>query len=138
MDDHAEQVLGKRDWLAYLMSERRPLDVGRPSLDVLDLFSGVGGLALGFARAAGAAGYETRSLGAVDSDPDALTVYSRNLATSHPIPRSVSSLVDFQVRGSGDDARFLYAPEMTSEGDRFVGRVDALLAGPPCQGNSSL
>jgi DNA (cytosine-5)-methyltransferase 1 len=50
----------------------------------------------------------------------------------------VASLVDFQVRGSGESTRFLYRPELTRAAPAAFESVDVILAGPPCQGHSSL
>jgi DNA (cytosine-5)-methyltransferase 1 len=105
---------------------------------VLDLFSGVGGLAIGFGKAACERGIATESLGAVDLDARALAVYSANLGTEHVLEGSVSSFVDHQVRGEGLSARFLYEPEMLGPAEVFTGEVDVVLAGPPCQGHSTL
>jgi DNA (cytosine-5)-methyltransferase 1 len=111
--------------------------VGR--LRVLDLFSGIGGLAIGFGKAAAERGYVTDSIGAVDLDERALSVYAANLGTRHPRRASVRSLVDFQVRGEGTSARFLYEPELVGDAeDEFAGGIDVILAGPPCQGHSTL
>ena len=106
-----------------------------PRLRVLDLFSGVGGLAIGFAKSAAEHGLAVESRGAVDLDEAALAVYAANLATAYPYSRSVASIVDFQVRGEGESAKFFYEPELVgSAADDFPGEVDVVLAGPPCQG----
>jgi DNA (cytosine-5)-methyltransferase 1 len=127
------------DWRSFLTGDRRPLRDPVGQLAILDLFSGVGGLAIGVAKAALEHGLVTNSVGAVDIDERALSVYTANLRTRQPRAGSVASLVDFQVRGEGTSARFLYQPEMINGAeDDYVGQVDTILAGPPCQGHSSL
>lgn len=125
-------------WLEYLTSARLDSPGGAQTIRTVDLFSGIGGLALGFGRAAGELGKRFVSAGAIDVDAEALGIYRRNLETERPLQGSVSSFVDYQVRGQGDTAKFLYEPELIGEAQRFHGNVDAILAGPPCQGNSSL
>jgi DNA (cytosine-5)-methyltransferase 1 len=115
-----------------------PLD-GAPGLGIADLFSGIGGLALGFMRAASDEGIGCRSVFASDLDERALAVYSHNLGTQICSSRSAANLVDFQVRGQGGSSRFPYVPELV--GDEIAalrGSVDVVLAGPPCQGHSTL
>lgn len=127
------------EWQAFLTRSCRPVAGGEARLRTLDLFSGVGGLAIGFGKAASERGLATDSLGAVDLDPRALEVYAKNLGTRHPCQGSVASLVDFQIRGEGASARFLYEPEMIGvAADDYVGKTDVVLAGPPCQGHSTL
>lgn len=48
-------------------------------------------------------------------------------------------MVDFQVTESGAGAKFAYVPKVTDERlAGLEGQVDMILAGPPCQGHSSL
>ena len=126
-------------WKDYLVGPRVPPSraATRP-LRTLDLFSGVGGLALGFGRAAEAQGASIASVGAVDTDAPALQVYTENHETEEAICASVASLIDFQIRGWGATARFLYEPELTAQAPPTFGDIDVVLAGPPCQGHSSL
>jgi DNA (cytosine-5)-methyltransferase 1 len=126
-------------WKEYLVGPRRESDTpATRTLRMLDLFSGVGGLALGFARAAEERGADVRSLGAADTDAGALRVYERNFGTEHAVTGSVRALVDYAVRGEGESARFLYPPELTRMAPRDFEAIDVVLAGPPCQGHSSL
>lgn len=125
-------------WLEYLTSPRRVVSADTPTIRTLDLFSGVGGLALGFSHAAEMLGYRISSIGAVDIDEGALSVYKRNLGTNVVVPRSAKALVDYQVRGREESARFLYRPELTELAHESFADVEVVLAGPPCQGHSSL
>jgi DNA (cytosine-5)-methyltransferase 1 len=84
-------------------------------------------------------GIEMRSVGAVDQDAEAVTVYRRHNATRTVSTASVSTLVDYRVRGMGADCRFQYEPEMVEPAfEALAGHVDVVLAGPPCQGHSNL
>jgi DNA (cytosine-5)-methyltransferase 1 len=91
-----------------------------PGETILDLFSGAGGLALGFAWA----GFET--LAAVDHDRAALATYAHN------DPRE-------QVTINADLAAPEQLSSVLSEVERRAGKggVDVLVGGPPCQGFST-
>ena len=78
---------------------------------VLDLFSGAGGLSLGFEMA----GF--RVVGAIDNMKEACQTYQRN----HP-----------DTRVFNEDIRDL----RTEDVEAVVGKVDVVLGGPPCQGMS--
>lgn len=126
-------------WKAYLRGETVTSDASRGPLRTVELFCGPGGLALGFKQACSELGFEMRSVAAVDQDAEAVTVYRRHNATRTTSTSSVSTLVDYRVRGQGDACRFRYEPEMlTPEFADLVGHVDVVLAGPPCQGHSNL
>lgn len=85
---------------------------GKSPLEVVDLFSGAGGLSLGFELA----GYNTAL--AVDNDEDSVSTYNKNLP---------EQAVQKEV-GDTDITRMLAE---ALEGDQFV-----LAGGPPCQGFS--
>lgn len=126
-------------WRAFLTGERLTAEKARGTVRGLDLFCGPGGLALGFAQACAELGYAFESEGAIDDDAGAVDVYATNHGTKRRLSASVRSLIDFQVRGTADRARFLYQPELVDDRTAgLVGSVDVVLAGPPCQGHSNL
>lgn len=126
-------------WRCYLRGETLHNETDRGTIRALDLFCGPGGLALGFKQACRELGYELVSEAAIDDDAGAVDVYATNHGTKRRISASVRSLIDFQVRGSGDKARFLYPPEIVDDtASSLIGNVDVVLAGPPCQGHSNL
>ena len=128
-------------WLAaYLHGSRTTVDSEpRPSVRTVELFCGPGGLALGFGEACREIGSRLESEAACDHDEFAVKVYASNHRTKVRTEGSASGLTDHQIRGVGDKARFAYDPEITAEAWLpLVGKVDALLAGPPCQGHSNL
>lgn len=108
-------------------------------LRVLDLFSSVGGLSLGFSQAAALFGQSIGTHVGVDQDADALEVFGRRFSRDgFTIHRSVADLVDSRIIGVGPRARFAYDPEIDDRRLADLGSIDVLLAGPPCQGHSSL
>jgi DNA (cytosine-5)-methyltransferase 1 len=89
----------------------------RYAYNVVDLFSGAGGLSLGAARA----GFAVR--GAVDIDPEATSAHKRNFPNTVHLQTDVSKLNGRSLRSSLD----------FNNGD-FAG----IIGGPPCQGFSSI
>ena len=109
------------------------------SLRYVDLFSGPGGLALGLRQLSREVGARLVCEGAVDQDEEAMLVYAANHGARLRSTKSVSSILDFSVTGTADAARFRYQPEVVDEGfASMAGRLDIVLAGPPCQGHSNL
>lgn len=126
-------------WRSFLRGEELINEELRGTVRGLDLFCGPGGLALGFAQACRELGYNFESEAAIDDDAGAVDVYATNHGTKRRLSASVRSLIDFQVRGVGEKAKFLYEPEIVDEiAAELTGNVDVVLAGPPCQGHSNL
>src|SRR5690606_16153711 len=120
-------------WKAFLLGARASADAQRGELQIVDLFSGCGGLSVGLGEAARALGFEPRFRAAVDVDAEALCVFRHNLAADQLINCSVTSLVDFHIFGRGQNAEFAYPPEVIDERmEALRGKVDIICAGPPC------
>lgn len=128
------------DWWGSFIEGAKPRrDRTKEPLRYIDLFSSVGGLSLGATEAIEALGMRPVPLLAADVDGDALSVYAQNLRPRQTLTESISSLVDYRVSGAGAEAKFAYEP--TIQDDRLAeiaGTIDLILAGPPCQGHSSL
>lgn len=144
---HTRPVMGanksddgfKAWWGSFIRDGKPKVDRDVQPLRFIDLFSSVGGLSVGAMEAMTSLGLRGVPLLASDVDEGALRVYHRNIRTRQIVSDSVASLVSFQVIGSGEGARFAYEPRATD--DRLAsleGTVDLILAGPPCQGHSSL
>lgn len=101
-----------------------------PSLRAGDLFSGCGGLSLGVREACACLDLGFEPVLAVDNDERALAVYEKNFKPTHAVREDIATVLD----GA------LGAPPTASERSwrRKLGSIDALLAGPPCQGHSDL
>lgn len=109
------------------------------SIRCIDLFSGVGGLTLGARMAAEALELKSIPALAIDTDMDALRIYGSNFATTATVNANMASMIDYHVYGRGSTARLAYSPEILEPLlDVHAGSTDLLLAGPPCQGHSSL
>ncbi len=129
------------DW-GRLIRERHPRDwlgSGGHVVHSVDIFSSVGGLTLGAGIAAASRGLTLRSRAAVDLDGPALDRHRANLGTEHLVHGSASLVVDSLVHGRGEGATFAYEPAIINdELASLTGKIDLLLAGPPCQGHSNL
>lgn len=125
---------------AYLLGE----PISHPSgtvgaIGTAELFCGSGGMAIGFGEACRELGLRVESQACLDHDAEAVEVYAANHGSRVRSAKSASEIVDYQVLGDGPDAEFLYLPELVDQSwANLVGRVDVLLAGPPCQGHSNL
>ena len=117
-----------------------PVELERAgAIHTVDFFCGSGGLSLGAARAIEASGMNHVPLAAIDVDAEALAVYTRNFKPSIALAANAASVVDYHVYGRGEDAELAYEPELVDGRlEALVGKVDLLLAGPPCQGHSNL
>jgi DNA (cytosine-5)-methyltransferase 1 len=127
-------------WRAYLRgSQPSAQPVRDRTVRTVDLFSGPGGLANGVSQFFAEAGFRTTSELAADQDVEATRVYAANHGTLRTSSTSVASLVDFAVRRTTRTAEFQYPPELTDERlQSILTGVDAVFAGPPCQGHSNL
>lgn len=117
---------------AWLRSDSPPPTASptRSDVRVVDAFSGCGGLSLGLREAARAVARPFVPVAAIDTDETALSTYARNFEVQHAISESMARLV------SGNADSRLTSNERGLE--RRFGRIDFLLAGPPCQGFTSL
>ena len=127
-------------WAQYIRSEPSlPIPLGVKQLVVADLFCATGGLSSGFKSAASLLGIPLDFNLAVDVDSRALELYKYHHKGVVAYSGSLEDLVDYQVRGMGSNAKFPYQPELTAKGLELVTKnIDVILAGPPCQGNSTM
>jgi DNA (cytosine-5)-methyltransferase 1 len=126
-------------WGSYLRGAKPRLGTDTQPFRFVDLFSSVGGLSLGASEAISALGMRGVAHLAADIDARALQVYRNNFRPRQTISDSVRSAVDFRVSGADNTAKFAYEPTIIDNRLMNIeGAVDLLLAGPPCQGHSSL
>src|ERR1051325_7271815 len=97
---------------------------------VVDLYSGCGGLSLGAREACIAFGRNFRSVLAVDKDKDSRNVYTNNFFPQRFHDDDIWRLL------TGEIGERLHSEEKSLA--KQIGRIDVLLAGPPCQGHSDL
>lgn len=112
------------------MTHRPDYEALSPRVRVVDLFSSGGGLSLGFAEAARRIGRGIKIVAAVELDSDAADVFELNFPGTTVTREDVAALFPGQV---GRPPRAIEA-KIAAE----IGKVDVLLAGPPCQGHSNL
>lgn len=126
-------------WGSYLRSPREEPNLEHKPVRFLDLYSSVGGLSLGAMEAIRTMGMRPVSLLAADVDEDALRVYRSNIRPREIVNDSVRAMIDFRVSGKGPAAKFAYEPTIKHPRlAAFKSRTDLILAGPPCQGHSTL
>lgn len=137
------KVLGSVDpshiWWSTFLRGARTTTSSKKTFGIVDLFCAAGGLSLGAHEAAMACGFSPKTLFSSDMDTEALAVYRRNFKPSAVFNGNVASLVDFHVYGREQTAELAYPPEIINDKlGKYVGKVDLLVAGPPCQGHSTL
>lgn len=109
----------------------KPL-AGARELRVVDLFCGCGGLSLGAYEAARTNNRALNIVHALDLDRNAIDVYRENFAVG-PTTAQVGDILE--VFGGN----LLELPLAAEEKARKAcGKVDLIIAGPPCQGHSDL
>ena len=133
-------------WHRYLRGTRPEPSAQIGELRVAELFCGSGGLAQGVKQFCREVGLGLNSVAAVDIDERAVEVYVANHGTTPEFVRSgpdgdLANLVDHELYGRAETARFLVPPGIKDEAWDALGDgdgVDLLIAGPPCQGHSNL
>ena len=109
------------------------------SLNIVDLFCGCGGLSYGLKLACEAAGVRPVFQMAVDLRETALDIYKKNIRPLRVLRENVRNLIDFQYTEKDgelipDFSNLFLHKKLEVLNDK----VDVLLAGPPCEGNSNL
>jgi DNA (cytosine-5)-methyltransferase 1 len=116
--------------LTYLQRREAPASSNGPEVRCVDLFSGCGAMSLGLSEACRAVGRKFVPVGAFDIERRFLDVYEANFGagTGHGLDLS-TVLLDGLTDAPTELERELVAT---------IGRVDFVVAGPPCQGHSNL
>ena len=118
---------------AFLRSTERPdYSDGSPTLRLVDLFCGCGGMSLGIAEAAKRSGAAVRVALAVDFDEMATGVYQNNFSGTTVRTVGVETLFDGELGAAVTSTEQALADEVAADG------IDILVGGPPCQGHSDL
>jgi DNA (cytosine-5)-methyltransferase 1 len=114
-----------------LLNRTRPcFEDGQQHLRLVDLFAGCGGLTLGVAQAASAAGLGIEVPLALDSEQVASDVYKENFPKATVKTGTVESYFDGQLGSAPTDKE--------RETITLCSEVHVLVGGPPCQGHSDL
>ena len=128
--DISQPIDGVYD-LAWLASSKTPV-VTRPKgeIRVVDLFCGCGGLTLGVREAARALGHSFRCVFASDINKNALEIHKLNFNSDISDTRPIEEYVDGELGFPLTECENIFLKQ--------VGKIDIVVAGPPCQGNSNL
>lgn len=114
-----------------LRASRRPdFEIGDRVFRLADIFAGCGGLSLGVAQAANDHGWATEIALAVDIEPAMTAVYKTNFPKATVQTLSVEKVFDGSLSAE--------LTETEKEIVNRIGKVDAVVGGPPCQGHSDL
>ena len=116
-------------WL-QAAKEPHPQKYKRKEISFVDLFSGGGGLSLGFSEAIKAFGCRPKAKAAFDTCASSLSIYAQNFNDDTLNSKPIDQLLKSNVNSPFSLAEKSLIDE--------IGTVDVLLAGPPCQGHSDL
>lgn len=117
--------------MGFLRTTIRPnYEKGETKLRIVDLFAGGGGLTIGAAEAARRVGLGTTVLLAVEHDESVADVYELNFPEAVLERSDVASLFDGALGSTPTKKERKLVQRL--------GKVDLLVAGPPCQGHSDL
>lgn len=126
-------------WRSYLEGNSSVPQSKTGLLTFVDLFSSAGGLSLALKEAAQSLGLRVESMFCADLDARALEVYERRLRPLFKHVGDIDHLVDVDYLSGLADADQSPSKILLDEKlKQIVGEVDVLIAGPPCQGHSSL
>ncbi|CAH0298487.1 DNA cytosine methyltransferase [Peribacillus sp. Bi134] len=110
--------------------ENEPLPRSNRVINVVDLFSGCGGLSLGIKEACRTLGYGFRVPLAIDFDKNAYECYKHNFKESFAVNADIGELMSSELGSKVTEREKLLINQ--------IGKVDFLVGGPPCQGHSDL
>lgn len=138
-----EQKTESHIWSLVELNQRmspRSLPDNPASFNVVDLFCGTGGFSLGVKRGLRSLGLEAQTLFANDLSKDAEEVYSFNHRPKEFIRENALNLLNSTHNLTLEGLKMPSVEETTliPELENIKGKVDILLAGPPCEGNSNL
>lgn len=117
-----------RSWMLGSQPPSKPTSTR--TIRTVDIFSGCGGMSLGFAEGARAVGMDCKFDFACEMDPVKASVFSANLNPSEMHKGEIENLVDGKVGAVATISERAL--------QRRLGPIDVLLGGPPCQGHSDL
>src|SRR5437867_3836656 len=124
------ETLADRAERALLTRSDEPSAAQGRAVRYVDLYAGCGGLSLGLKEAGRAIGRATCSVASFELDRDAGDIYAANFPETRLYREDITHLLGAEVDVATSSTERSIA--------RRAGGVDFLLAGPPCQGFSSL
>lgn len=134
-----KETLSDEWWRAFLLGNEIESDCNNGSVTFIDLFASAGGLSLAFTEASRSLGLKPESLFCADLDKGALEIYKSHFDPLFTHVGDVDHLVDVDgllgIPLSESEVPNILINEKLRQ---IVGEVDVVLAGPPCQGHSSL
>ena len=127
-------------WRERLMGTRPtvPIDPRREEINIVDLCSGCGGLATGVKWACEAVGVRPVIQMCLEISTDAINVYKNNLRPLRALHENLSNLVSYRrLRSQSDEVETIRPRIENRSVAELIGKVDLVIAGPPCEGNSN-
>lgn len=115
-----------------------PNEPRREQINIVDLCSGCGGLSTGVKWACEAVGVRPVIQMCLEISTDAMKVYEKNLRPLRALHENLSNLVSYPRIRRQTDVMETIRPRIENRSvAELIGKVDLVVAGPPCEGNSN-
>lgn len=126
-------------WRSFLLGNTIKPENKNGFVTFIDLFSSVGGLSLALTEAAASLGLSSKCLFCADVDKGAIEIYNAHFHPELIHCGDVDHLVNIEKLLDSSVAPTELADVLADTNlKNLTGKVDVVLAGPPCQGHSSL
>ena len=118
-------------WYTYLRKkEAPPINKTGVTIKIADLYAGCGGLSLGAREACTVIGKQFQSTLAIEKELEPMRVYQDNFDCKYPIFSDITEIIDSDLGEEPSESEVNFMNK--------IGKIDFMVAGPPCQGFSNL
>ncbi len=129
-------------WEKYHLKKKRirNIPIDKKKLRVCDIFCGAGGFSLGVQNALEQLGMSADFVIANDVSKDSIDVYNQNFQPKLPLCENISNLIKTNKDIMYRDVLLpdVEQASLIADLSPYIGNIDVLIGGPPCEGHSNL